>query len=135
MEAVKNQISKKEAVKLIKESWSKIEYIFASISWGQYGRQFLALSTAEEKDHRGFCGHKYGLTISESAKLFCVKRIVEALNGEHVPEIKDFLHSQKSWFFAHSLVANYREEIERAFIGVDREKILSLDYAELVKVD
>jgi hypothetical protein len=78
-------------------------------------------------------GSNYGLTISESAKLFCVKRIVESLNGLHIPEIKDFLYCQKSWFFAHALVENYREELAEALKDIDKEKILALDYAELVK--
>jgi hypothetical protein len=137
MENVKETLSKKEALKIIKETWNKINGVLSVVHFGQYGNQFLALSTKEEKEHRGirlFDGECFGLTISEASKLFCVRRIVEALNGEKIPEIKDILHCQPSWFFAHSLVANYREELSEALKDIDKEKILSLDYAELVKV-
>lgn len=121
--------------KALNEVYNKIDYTFQSIKWGQYGNQYYNMIKDEEKQHRkGKPSHvTCGLSISEAIKLFYVRDIIEALQEKYSYTIKDYLHIRQSVLMAYSLVANYREEIEKALEGVNFDEILSLDYAELMK--
>jgi len=130
-------MNKKQQIKLIKDTWQRLDYALSSIRWGGYGKEYLDLNIREEKDHNRYrpdhC--KRGLTILEASKLFAVKEIVEALVGQEKdrPEIKDYLHFRKSVFYAWSLVENHREELTKALEGVNYNDILALDYVELIE--
>lgn len=129
-------LTKNESFKIINPIYFKLERILESISHGNYGKVYFDLIKAEEKEHRNFTyfyGVTYGLTVSESVKLFYVKRIAEALQGEKIPLVKDFLFCQKSCFYAFSLVENYRKELKTCFSRLDFEKLDFVDYADLMK--
>jgi hypothetical protein len=128
-------MDKKQALKIIQSNYEKIKEVLTCVHRGGYHKEYYNLIQDEEKSHRRFCpqGVTCGLTVSEAVKLFYVQRIVEALPGVHVPSIGSYLTCQKSWFFAHSLVANYKEELTKALQGVDFTLVNSLDYADLME--
>lgn len=128
-------MEKKKALKIIQVNYEKIKAVLESVHWGGYHKEYYSLIQAEERSHRRFCpqGVNCGLTVSETVKLFYVQRIIEALQGEHIPSIGSFLTCQKSWFFAHSFVVNYKDELTKALQGVDFTLVNSLDYADLME--
>lgn len=129
-------MDKKQSFKLINEAYWKIKDVLEVVHFGGYHRLYYALNLKEESDHRRFCpeGITCGLTKVEAVKLFYVQEIVEALfKPSFIPAIKDYLSIRQSIFMAHSLVANYREELSKALQGIDFESILKIDYAELMK--
>jgi len=129
-------MDKKQSLKLIKEAYWKIKEVLESVHFGGYHTQYYNLNLKEESEHRQFCpdGVICGLTKIEAVKLFYVQEIVEALfKPSYIPTVKDYLSVRQSIFFAHSLVANYREELTKALQGIDWQGIIDIDYAELMK--
>jgi hypothetical protein len=130
-------VTKKEQITYFRDSWRKLKYALSSIHYGEYGNQYMRLIVDEEKAHRRCFrpeGYKCGLTVPEASELFAVKRISEALLGTGwTPTVKDYIHTQKSAFFAYSLVGNYREELATALKDFDLKILTTIDYAELVK--
>jgi hypothetical protein len=96
----------------------------------------------EEKGHRGwgpdFYQHHTSDTASvgDAAKMFSVRRIAEYMNGQDLPKGKDFLHIQKSCFYAAGLVDEYRDRIAKLWseAGISVEELNTLDYCKIVKV-
>jgi hypothetical protein len=121
--------------KEVEKAFSRLQYLFGSLHWGQYGKHLEALHRKEESQHRkGWKpeGYKEALTITESVKLFFVQYIIDCLQGKSFT-VKDILHVRESFIYSASLVANYKEDIEKALHGVDFDKILKLDYSDMVK--
>lgn len=130
-------MNKKQQIKLIKETWNKIDYCLSSISWGQYGKEYLQLNIREEKSHDNFRGdNSRGISIVTAAKLFAVKQIIEILSGQDKfkPTTKEYLHLRKSIYFAWALIENYGDKLKEALKNVNFDDVLSLDYCKLIEV-
>jgi hypothetical protein len=90
------------------------------------------------------CGHRLsapagwrrpkGASAQAAARMFVVKRIAEALTAtdDRKLTIKDVLRTQPSAVYAASIVANYRDEVMRAWDGLDVAELADLDYCKLV---
>lgn len=128
----------KETIKLAKDAFyaSPLE----NIGWTNYREKLLQLCRSEEKDHRGFMnGFRESHTsdtasVNEAARLFAVKRVAEYMQGEKFPSGKDYLHIQKSCFFAAGIVDEYREIVAKAWADFDIAKLAALDYTAIVKI-
>lgn len=108
-------------------------------NWKNYREALLEMCQEEERGHRG-CLPEFNryhtpdtIGIKDAAKLFAVKRVAGYLCGERMPKGKDFLHTQKSCFYAAGLVDEYRKEIRKAWRGLDVAALAELDYCEFVK--
>lgn len=130
--------TERKQFKEVEKAFTKLQYLFSSIKYGHYGKQYYTLCYKEEKEH---LRHKpdecfHGLTISQGAKLFFVKYLVDFLYfKDRLPTLKDVLTCRQSWIFSATLAENYPDEIRKALEGIDINIIHTLDYAELVKAD
>jgi hypothetical protein len=136
----------KTQIKLAREAFDALAFL-NNIDWTQHREKLLAMCKAEEKDHRGFMpeftsSHTADTaSVSDCAKLFATKRVAEYLQGwlegkPSFPNGKDFLHMQKSCFYAAGLVDAYGEKIREAWneAGVIVNDVALLDYTAVVKV-
>ena len=129
----------KLTVKDIRAAFEKLEHAFYA-EMINHADRLLDLCKQEEKGHRGwgpdFADHHTSDTINvtDAAKLFAVKRVAEILNGGKVPDVKDYLHTQKSSFMAAAIALEYKSKIQEEWKGLDVPAIASLDYTEFVKV-
>ncbi len=128
-----------DTLKLARKAFDALQPL-NDIDWTHHRDALYNLCKAEEKGHRGwgpdFAQHHTSDTasVSDAAKLFAVKRIAEYMNGEKPPSGKDFLHIQKSCFYAAGLVDEYREKLASYWSGFDIATLAQLDYCALVKV-
>ena len=99
----------------------------------------VAICAQEEKDHRGWGPdfakyHPHAPSVQQAARFFAVHRIGEYLAGKAAPEVRDYLHLQRSAFHAAAVVANYetylRTRMEAA--GISAESLAALDYCTYV---
>jgi len=105
-----------------------------------YREELFRLCKAEEKDHRGFIPstfnehHPDAASIADCARMFAVLRIAEYMKGDSFPAGKDYLHFQKSAFYAAGIVDEYRDEIDLAWSaeGLNIEELAKMDYCQLV---
>jgi hypothetical protein len=126
-----------------KENWKELEKayfnlsrMFESIGNGYYGIEYFNICKFESKQWIKCkpSGIKHNLTLKQDIQYFYVKWIIEIiLNKRHIVTIKDVLTTRKSFIQASTLYINFKEEIEKALIDIDFNKIIALDYAELVK--
>lgn len=129
----------KTKLKLINDAFDALRWAFDHCS-PNHAEKLLDLCKEEERGHRGFLPdfnlHHTPETIgvSQAAKLFAVKRVAEYLNGEKFPAGKDYLHTQKSCFYAAGMVDEYAAEIRAAWSKFDLAALAALDYTEFVKV-
>lgn len=140
MKTPEEKPTKKQILQAIRKADCHLEATINNIGWSSYWTKLIAMATAEEKAHRKFCGTRdnYAITVADSVKLFAVKRVLEVWKGGKLPEIKDFLGCQASWFYAASIAVNYPEQIKQALINANLsaeeiEMCVNADYAELVK--
>lgn len=128
-------MTKKEQLRLINETWQKINRVLSMERWGNEGEKYLKENIREEKKHDSYRpqGINRGISILQAGKLFAVKRIIEALTGKLTVEIKEYLTIQKSAFYAVALVENYRESLIKALEGINFDDVLSVDYVKLVE--
>lgn len=129
-------MNKTQSLKLISKAYSYLDVLNNQVMSPLRERLFRQC-TEEERGHRHFKpdGVTCGLTVPQAAKLFCVLRIAQYLNGDRIPEPKEWLHIQPSCLTACALVAEYSQQIERSWLEaeIDVNEILKLDYAELNK--
>lgn len=128
----------KTKLKLIREAFDRLAFL-NNIDWCNHREKLHELATAEEKSHRGWGPefakyHPGAISAADAGRLFAVKRVAEYLNGERMPRGKDYLHFQKSAFYAAALVHKHRKEIRKAWRGLDVKAIGALDYCEFVRV-
>jgi hypothetical protein len=64
--------------------------------------------------------------------MFAVKRIAEYLTGQRMPRGRDFLHTQRSCFYAAGLVDAHRKVIRKAWRKLPIAELAELDYCEFV---
>jgi hypothetical protein len=124
-----------QQLKAIDLAWTFICDRLNNIKMEAMGDNYEGDNQKEEREHRG-CGLPripHGLTVPQAGRLFCVKQLLDYLDGEKAPDPKDFLWMRKTIFTAYALVANYRDEITKALAesGADLDAIRSADYAEL----
>jgi hypothetical protein len=102
-----------------------------------YSKQYLRIIREEETGHRNFKpdGVTCGLSIADAVRLFAVKRIVEYLDGDTMPGPEQFLHTQRSCFYAAAFVAEFPNALREALTDsrADLDVIRAADYAELMK--
>lgn len=126
-------------IKLARKAYDALQPL-NNISWTNHREQLFAMCKAEEKDHRRFMNNfreshtDDTASVSDAAKLFAVKRIAEYMLGEDFPKGKDFLHIQKSCFYAAGLVDEFRDRIAALWSKMNIEELNNLDYCAIVKV-
>ena len=112
-------MSKTKQTELINDAYRRIVWAVDNVDWRHYAEELLNLERGYEKKHREF-----PITCS---KYWCIHHIFEALNAKEEPSIKGFLHLKQTIFYAHSLVANYRERIEKEFEGFNTKEFNEID--------
>jgi hypothetical protein len=126
----------KQQIKLIEKTWSTLDYVFGSLSWGQYGKNYLKENIEEEKNHRSYmpANVKSYLTIGQASKLFAVQQLVKYLFTSERPSLEGYHYSRKSIYTAYSLAKQYQKELCIALLaqeGFSSTAILDIDYAQL----
>lgn len=132
-------LNKKQA-KLINDTWNTLENDLNNIDWTNYGKNYLAITLEESKNHDRFRGNnKRGMSILNEAKYFAIKRLWECFSEQYIPEVADFICIQKSCFYAYSIVKNIRFKstwdklaLKNTFID-DMRLIASWDYCDLIR--
>lgn len=131
-------LTRAQKLKLTREAFDRL-HVLNNISWSSHQEKLLDLCSEEERGHRGFAPdfakHHHGAaSVRDCARVFAVKRIAEYLSGHRMPRGKDYLHYQKSCFYAAGLVHEFRKEIRKAWRGLDVKALTELDYSEFVRV-
>ena len=124
----------KEKVKLVIQAFHAL-YPLANINWTNYPQDLLGMCIEEEKKHRGDDfnrSHPNAVSVAVAARMFAVKRIAEYLTGHRMPKGKDFLHFQRSCFYAAGLVDAHRKIIRKAWRKLPVKELAELDYCEFV---
>ena len=120
---------------LINDCYSRLGAL-NNITWNRYRDDVFKVEKKYERKHRSWCnGREYSrkaITINDSARYFACKHILDAL-VEKPPELKSYLHLKRSIFMGFSLVANYRDDIEKSLDGFDLDAFNALDYADMVQ--
>ena len=130
------QMKKNPYKKQIDTAFSAIQFLDHK-SWTNYREELFKLCAAEEKGHRG-SGPDFGrhhpnaASVSDCAKMFSVQRIADFLRGAKMPVGKQFLHCQKSAFYAAGIVDEYGDEIKMAWDGLDWNALATMDYCRMV---
>lgn len=125
-------------LKLINEAFDALRWAFDHCS-PNHAEKLLAMCNEEERGHRGFMPDftKYHtpdtISVNQAAKLFAVKRVAEYMQGEKFPTGKDYLHCQKSCFYAAGMVDEFRNEILAAWQKFNYLELVAIDYTDFVK--
>jgi len=122
--------------KLIEDGYSRLR-LLNNITWTSYREELFSINKKNEKNHRDNMSRVGNRDYSKSplsvtAKYFCVRHILESLDGITSVSVKSYLHLDKSYFLAHSLVENYGDQLLDAFEGYNRDDFYALDYCEMV---
>lgn len=130
-------LSKTQQIKLLKDLSDKLSRYLDNLKWTAIYTDYLGENIKEEKAHNRFKpdGIERGLTVIEAARYFAVRQIVEYFEGEKQPSLKHYIEMRKTVFTAYSIAALYREEITKAFEGLDYKEVLKMDYCFLVQTD
>jgi len=125
----------KKTKKLINEGYNNL-YILTNLSWKDYREEMLRSEKKLAKKWRGDTQNiwgidrKYLLTITEEAKYFVVRHVVEAMLSTRSLELKETLHVKKSFSMAHALTDAYAEKIQEAFKDFDTGTFLELNHTD-----
>jgi hypothetical protein len=134
-----DNITRNKAIKAIDKAYYSIDNVLSCVTWGNYGKEYFNLNLTEEKRHCNFKPDhiKNGLTVKQGARFFYVKEIIDFLLDKkaYIPSASEFIELRTSIFYAYSLVCKYKQELIEALKDVDKDFILSLDYAELQKTE
>lgn len=135
---------KNKETKLIKETYDILQESFNNISWNNYGNEYLNLCLAESKDHDRFRGgleNARGINLITEARYFAIKRLVECLDG-YVPNLKNYISTQKSCFYAYALVNDERFHDTWSMLNTKHTKLIESmrliaewDYCDLIKTE
>lgn len=138
---------KKKETKLINEVWHKLAEKLNHQDWTHHADKLLEICLQESKAHdrwRGSSENPRGISITTEAKYFAVKRIYEYMNGHTPPKPEDYLHMQKSCFYAYAIVWDFGglQGIDRDILGPIMLKhdelfktVANWDYCDLIKVE
>jgi len=133
-----NDKDRKRFLKIIKVAAENIHYEIEYKRGKTYTKELYNMCLQETKEHENWMGGIKGprvITMREEANFFMVKRIVEALNSLHPPNVDAYIHMKKSAFLAWSIAAYYKPELTGALIGIDQNEIQKMDYVTLVNND
>ena len=72
----------------------------------------------------------YVYSANDCAKYWSIKHIIEGLDNVGEPTIRSYLTVKKSIFYAYSMVANYRDRIEKEFEGFDFDAFKQINITE-----
>ena len=112
---------------LIREGFNKLSYEVDNLTHNKYAEQLLTLEKGYEKSHRNFCsGRNLILSANECAKYYAVHHVLDTLKNNTSHDIKSYIYLKHSIFLAESLVANYREELEKEFIDFDIDSFFNI---------
>ena len=128
----------KTDLKTIRKAFDALSFVTGG-SCRDFVADFLAQCKQEEKSHRGWGPsfdkyHPNAATIADCAKLFAVKRVAEIMTTGKMPDAGNYLHMQKSCFFAAGLCKDFQQEIAKAWDSFDMNELAALDYRDFVKV-
>lgn len=118
--------------KIIADGYSRL-YGLNFVRWEHYRESLFKIERDYEKRHRsGQYGRAHGMTISDAAKYFAVKHILDALEKPDRYTVADTLHIKASAIMAQALVAEYKDRIAEMMEGFDAEAFAALDYVEMI---
>lgn len=128
----------KEINAIVDSAYSALQFL-NNKTWTAYRDRCYDMACEEERGHRrgapnGWSWPK-GASVNAAARMFVVKRIAEELTGERPIKIADILHTQGSAVYAAALVANFGDEIRKAWSSPGIETIAALkelDYVQFV---
>lgn len=125
-------------LKTVREASQKLSWAFDS-AWTNHMEELIRICADEERGHRNSgpdfsAFHPGAASIKDCARMFAVKRIAEYLQGATMPKGKDYLHFQKSAFYAAAMVDEFRADLEKALSGFSVPELAQLDYCDFVKV-
>lgn len=132
------QLKKQDQIKLIKKINKELQYLFSSISYGQYYRDYLQENVKEERKHQMFKPDNIssGLSVNEGGTFFAVKQVIEFLtNPKKAPDLEAYLYLRKAIYTAYALTENYRADILTALKDIDYNEVLKIDYCDLMQYD
>jgi len=99
-----------------------------------YRQEIFDLEKNYEKGHRKFCdGRKYGLSVTDAAKYWTVRHLLDAFRNEEAYTIKDYLHVKKSIIYSQSVTLNYRKHFFKALEEFCITSFDALDYCEMAE--
>ena len=123
-------MNRKEKIDLVNDGYYRLVLAVDNVNWRHYAEELLALEKGYERKHREFTNCEYIFNGNTASKYWCVYHILGELDKTEEPNIKSFLHLKQSIFLASSLVANYREKIEKEFEGFDIEAFNKINITE-----
>ncbi len=128
----------KTELKLLNDAARRLVYAFDN-QMVNYAKRLIEECHQEEKGHRGwgpdFSKYHTSDTISakQAGKLFAVKRVAQYLNGEPYPQVKDYLHFQKSCYTAAAMAFEFEKQIRKEWNGLPLAELAALNYTDFVK--
>jgi len=110
--------------------------VLNNITWTAYRDNMFDINRKGERKHRKTWDDRNysrrAISVNDSARYFTCMHVIDALVDD-APDIKSYVYLRKTIFYAHSLVANYRDEIENSLDGFDLDAFNDLDYADMVQ--
>jgi len=110
--------------------------VLNNIAWTAYRDNMFDINRKGERKHRKTWDDRNysrrAISVNDSARYFTCMHVIDALVDD-TPDIESFVRLRKTIFYAHSLVANYRDEIEKSLDGFDLDAFNALDYADMVQ--
>ena len=101
-----------------------------NIDWNHYAEELLAIEKSYERKHREYANCEYIFNSNTCSKYWCIKHILVSLEDKETTSVKSYIYLKKSIFLASSLVANFREQIEKKFEGFDIEAFNKINITE-----
>ena len=110
--------------------------VLNNIAWTAYRDNMFDINRKGERKHRKTWDDRNysrrAISVNDSARYFTCMHVIAALVDD-TPDIESYIRLRKTIFYAHSLVANYRDEIEKSLDGFDLDAFNALDYADMVQ--
>ena len=126
----------REFNKLISSVWSKINHKIDNISFTHYASNLFEMNKNESKEHDKFRGDsiKRNISIYEEAKYFsCLWLLRFVFNDNcYIPDIKDYLSTKTSLFYAYAIALNYGDKIKEVITEEEFKQINAVSYTELI---
>jgi len=120
---------------LINDCYSRLGAL-NNITWTAYRDNMFDINRKGERKHRKTWDDRNysrrAISVNDSARYFTCMHVIDALVDD-TPNIRSYVYLRKTIFYAHSLVANYRDEIEKSLDGFDLDAFNALDYADMVQ--
>jgi hypothetical protein len=119
--------------KLIADAYNSFRGL-DNITHTAYRDEIFNLEKKYEKQHRNYCsGRVFGLSVSDAAKYWTVRHLIDAFRDPETYTTKDYLHVKKSVFNAQAVVLNYGDKMASMVEGFNVEAFDALDYSDLAE--